>query len=246
MYSVVLMAALTSGTATPDWCHRSCCGCYGGWGGCYGGSYGGYGGCYGGWGCYGGCYGGYGGYGGFGSWGTCMACYGCYAGYGCYGGGWGCYGWGCYSCYAGAAAWSCAGCYGGWSCYGMPYGTVPYTQSVPVVPGTGGTAPEKVGPPAKGGTKEISDRGRLVVELPTDAKLFIDDQPMKTQAARRVFQTPPLQPGQTYYYILRAELTRNGQTARETVRVLIRPGEEAHATFPALAPATTNTVQASR
>ncbi len=66
MYSMVLMAALTTGTDMPDWGRRGgCCGCYGGWG---------WGGCYG-------CYGGYG-------WG---GCYGCYGGYG-WGGRWG--GWG--------------------------------------------------------------------------------------------------------------------------------------------------------
>ena len=66
MYSMVLMAALTTGTDLPDCGNRGgCCGCYGG--------YGGYG-----YGC-GGCYGGY----GSGGWG---------GGYGGYGGGWG--GWG--------------------------------------------------------------------------------------------------------------------------------------------------------
>lgn len=80
MYSMVLMAALTTGTDMPDFgrrggCHGCWGGCYGGWGGCYGcwgGCYGCWGGCYGGW---GGGYGGYsrggwgGGYGGWGGWG---------------------------------------------------------------------------------------------------------------------------------------------------------------------------------
>lgn len=82
MYSMVLMAALTTGTDMPDWGRRGgCCGCWGGgWGGCYG--------CYGGYG-WGGCYGGYGwggrGWGG-GGWG------GGWGGGGWGGGGWG--GWG--------------------------------------------------------------------------------------------------------------------------------------------------------
>lgn len=73
MYSMVLMAALTTGTELPDCGNRGgCCGCYGGyggygWGGCYGGGYGwggwggGYGGGYGwgGWGVGGGGWGGY-------------------------------------------------------------------------------------------------------------------------------------------------------------------------------------------
>jgi uncharacterized protein (TIGR03000 family) len=84
MYSVVLMAALTTGGEMPD-CHfRRGGNCSGGYGGsCYGG-YGG--GCYGGYG--GGCYGGRG-YGGGGCYGS-----GGYYGGGCWGGGYygGCWG----------------------------------------------------------------------------------------------------------------------------------------------------------
>jgi uncharacterized protein (TIGR03000 family) len=277
MYSVVLMAAIASGTATPDFGHRW--GCHGGFfggrhgcNGCYGG--GGCSGCSGGWGCsgcYGGCacsgcyangssysscYAGYAscncyGYSGGGWWGS-----GCYAGYGCYGAGAGCYGWGgngwgCYGCQAGAAVWSCGGCYGGGSGYGMPHSggiIVPGTMVTP-----GGGIPERVGPPDVNNKKgkdnngdEVSGRGRLVVELPEDARLYIDEQPMKTTSGRRVFQTPPLAAGQTYYYLLRAEVTREGRTQRETVRVLIRPGRESYATFPTLAPAPRTTTTASR
>jgi uncharacterized protein (TIGR03000 family) len=85
MYSMVLMAALSTGTDMPDWGHRW--GCHGCWGGCYGccgGCYGCWGGCYG---CWGGCYG----------YSSCYGCYGCCGGcYGCYG----CCG-GCYGCYGG-------------------------------------------------------------------------------------------------------------------------------------------------
>ncbi len=72
MYSMVLMAALTTGTDMPDWFGSrggwGCCGCYGGyaWGGYGGYGWGGYGRGWGGygWGGYG--YGGDGGYGGWG------------------------------------------------------------------------------------------------------------------------------------------------------------------------------------
>jgi len=131
----------------------------------------------------------------------------------------------------------------------MPYASgygVPHS----VLPGVPGTRPEGVPPPVKGkdkdGGDETAQRGRLVVELPEDARLYIDDQPMKTQSGRRVFQTPPLAAGQTYYYILRGEVTREGTTQRETVRVLIRPGQESYATFPTLAPAPRVTATASR
>jgi len=129
MISVVLLMAVTAGSATPDYYGGGC----GTVSSCYGGGYGG--GCYGG-GCYGGgCYGG--------------GCYGVSYGGGCYGGscyGGGCYGGSCYGggCYGGgyAASYSsgCCGvsyssCYGGCygasyssGCYGGCYGGVSYSS----------------------------------------------------------------------------------------------------------------------
>jgi uncharacterized protein (TIGR03000 family) len=108
----------------------------------------------------------------------------------------------------------------------------------PVIPGTYAPPPggaEKLPQPKKNEDDGTASRGRLVVEVPADARLFIDGKRMKTQSARREFQTPPLTRGQTYYYILRAEVTRNNAVQQETVRVLIRPGQQSYATFPTLA-----------
>src|SRR5437588_6103303 len=98
MYSMVVMAALTTGTSAPECCgffrnmfcchtrsscNSSCYGCTGCYGcnGCYGGAvYYGCSGCQGGYGgCYGGCYGsGYGScYGG--GYNNCSGCHGCYS-----------------------------------------------------------------------------------------------------------------------------------------------------------------------
>jgi uncharacterized protein (TIGR03000 family) len=133
------------------------------------------------------------------------------------------------------------------SCYSSPYGMI-YGSSV--IPGTAGTPPTGKGaeplPKPKKDEDETSNRGRLVVELPTDARLFIDGKQMKTQSGRREFQTPRLARGQTYYYILRAEVTRNERVQQETVRVLIRPGQRSYATFPTLAPAPEFQTTASR
>lgn len=248
MYSMVMLAALTSGSAAPDWGHR---GCHGGWGGCYSGCYGG---CYGGWGgCYGGGYGGcwcsgYGCYQG-GSWGCAGGCAriasawaGCYdcTGWNC-GGAYG--GWSCYS----TTSYQCHGCYGGWTCVGG-YQVSPYHQT-PVYPPArapaAGGKEELIPPPVKDKKdgEQVSSRGRLVVQLPADAKLYIDNQPMKTQADRRIFNTPPLLPGQTYYYDLRAEVVRDGRARSETQRVLIRAGQETSAAFPNLGATVTATAQ---
>src|SRR5436190_218533 len=95
----------------------------------------------------------------------------------------------------------CHGCHGCWSiCHGCSGG---YVAAAPVM-----------GTPVV--TTDKSTPAKLVVEVPADAKLYVDDQLMKTTAARRVFNTPTLEKGQTYYYILRAEMAIDGKTVSET------------------------------
>jgi uncharacterized protein (TIGR03000 family) len=202
MYSVVLMAALTTGGSAPDchWklgCHgcNSCYGCYGclGCAGCSCGS--GYWGCncnYSCWGCYG--------YSSWGQWGGCTGCYGCH---------------GCYSCFG------CTGCAG-------------YSPGTPVAPVV--APPEKAPPPKKDGKEEamVPGKAKLIIDVPEDAKLYIDDQLMKTTAGKRSFNTPALDRGQTYYYIVRAEVVIDGKSYTESKRVLVRAGDEARASFPEL------------
>lgn len=209
MYSIVLLAALTTGGATPDWCHR--CGCYScGW--CHG--------------CYCGCHG-------------CHWCHGCYSWcHGCYCGCYGChyYSYGCY-------CWSCS-C----GCYGSPFVSPPYIYVTPATPVTTTPPPggdSKPKPPAGTGKSE-SVRATLTVEVPADAVLYIDDVRMKSTSERRTFVTPPLEPGQSYYYDLRAEFTRNGQTVTVNRRVIIRPGETVTTALNETTPSTTATAQAGR
>jgi uncharacterized protein (TIGR03000 family) len=190
MYSVVLMAALTTGGATPDWGHR-CCGCHGG----------GYGH---------GCYGGYGGYG----------CHGCFGGYGY---GHGCWGAGCYGGCVGAY-----GCYGGWSCYGG-YGCSGYSPMYGVPQQRPKTPAGELAPLPRKEKEET--RARLLVRLPADAQLYIDDNLMKSSSTQRTFITPLLRPGQTYFYDLRADMVRDGKTVSQTRRVLLRPGDAVEASF---------------
>jgi len=130
---------------------------------------------------------------------------------GCYGGCWGgCYGcYGCYGCWGGGYGWygGCYGCYGG----------------VKVVANQ--AAPKQV-------AATSTTRAKLVVELPEDAKLYIDDQLMKTASGKRTFSTPTLDRAQAYYYMVRAEVVRDGKTYSETKRVIVRAAETAQALFP--------------
>jgi uncharacterized protein (TIGR03000 family) len=75
------------------------------------------------------------------------------------------------------------------------------------------------------------DKARLIVELPAGAKLYVDDQLSKNTSERRVFNTPPLEKGQQYYYILRAEMEKDGKTYSDTKRVLVSAGAEVTAKF---------------
>jgi uncharacterized protein (TIGR03000 family) len=100
----------------------------------------------------------------------------------------------------------------------------PSTPSAPAAPAAPKGGNTKVDPADK-------NKAKVVVELPTDAKLYIDDQLTNSTSDRRVFSTPVLEKGQTYYYDVRAEMVRNGRTVTETKRVIVKAGAEASTTF---------------
>jgi len=247
MYSVILAVALTSGEATPAFFHKhhhqkaapaapaSCYGCAG----CYGCV-----GCYGCAGCYGGCHGHHGlghhlhvafhgpwGFQGAGvesavPVGPPIGPHGYLGYYGSPEGAFNCAGFG--------------GCYG--TCDGGCYGVGnSWKNAVPVqpfVPGTPGgvlptptTGPEQIKePPTEINRKETglpngAARARLVLDVPEDARLFVDGQATKATSAVRSFRTPELAPGEEYYYNVRVEVDVDGKTAVQNRRVVVRAGE---------------------
>jgi uncharacterized protein (TIGR03000 family) len=219
MYSMVLMAALTTGIDMPDRGGRrgGCHGCYGGgWGGCYGGMGMGYGGCYGGMGMgYGGCYGGMGmGYGG---------CYGMGMGMGMgWGGGWG----GGYGGYA-------LGGYRPMISSGYAYSPVisswgwgtPMVSNAGVIPNAG-TMQSFYNTPTNSG-----NQATVIVHVPQSASLKIDGQATQQSSSTRLFTSPPLEQGKTYVYKISAEVNRNGHTVRDTKNVEVRAGQRTEVTM---------------
>ena len=203
MYSVVLMAALTTSVDLPDRQRGGCSGCYGG---CYGCSGGGRQSRRGGSCC--GCYGGYS-YGcmGMGYGGGCM---GMGYGGGCmgYGYGGGCMGYG----------------YGG-GCMGMGYGGC-YGGGM-MMPGTimQGTGGEKLKKKPKEKESMLPAPATIVVELPADAKLLIDNEATASIGSSRVFQSPALTPGKEYHYTLKAEVVRNGKPVKAEQVVKVTAGD---------------------
>jgi uncharacterized protein (TIGR03000 family) len=232
MYSVVLLAALTASGQAPD-CHRgggcysSCSGCSGrSWVGCHGGCYGT---------CYGGCYGNYGIDAGYGCYGSCAGNY-----FGYSGTGWG--GSGCGGCYGsfGYADYSSSGCNGCMGSYGVSSPYFPTTPQGTVVPSNPVRPPDAKTQPTeplplpnkKPGAESLApSKAKLIVEVPAGAKLFIDDRSMNTPSEHRVYQTPTLEQGQTYYYEVRVEFNHDGKALSQTKRVLLRAGQEVRADF---------------
>ena len=241
MYGIVLMAALATGSGTPaadatppavvvpqmavpyTGCFSSgCCGgvmisggCYST--GCCGGDYSG---------CYSSCTGCCGGSGSgflglrsrmsglFGS--RRSSCSGCYSS--------SCYGSSCFgsACYGG-------GGYGGAMYYGSDfhggYGS-------PVI--VGSAAPSRRMEFEAARTKPDAAPARLTIEVPAEAKLYVDGQLTKGEGTSRNFHTPDLVDGQSFFYELKAEVMVDGRPVSETKRVIVRSGEAFTESFPKL------------
>jgi uncharacterized protein (TIGR03000 family) len=251
MYSVILMTTLAATTAAPNW-HRGQCSCPPVYNSCscYGG--------YAGYSCYPGysCYGGYAGYAPVQGYGAAGGCYGYHGGcYGAFGNTYADPYGGCTGCY---------GCYGGHSCYGVP---VPFQAVVPIAPGArvpardpfpainpkkDGKDPEEI-PKLKEKEKEpkkpaesVKARVKVRIEVPVSGKLFVDGRHINVAPGVRVFQTPPLAAGETYFYDVRIEVEQHGVIRREEQRVIIQPGQDAIVSFPSLRPAGADTARARR
>jgi uncharacterized protein (TIGR03000 family) len=67
---------------------------------------------------------------------------------------------------------------------------------------------------------------RLYVTLPAEAQLTIDDTPTVSTSNERVFESPTLPQGKTFYYVLKATVTRDGKTETVTQKVAVRAGED--------------------
>jgi uncharacterized protein (TIGR03000 family) len=71
----------------------------------------------------------------------------------------------------------------------------------------------------------------IIVNLPPDAKLTVDDLPTTSVSDRRTFISPPLKPGEEYNYTLKAEIQRNGKPMSATKQVVVQAGREANVRF---------------
>jgi uncharacterized protein (TIGR03000 family) len=89
--------------------------------------------------------------------------------------------------------------------------------------------PEKV-PPPKETSKEteasLPAPATIIVSLPAEAKLLIDDAATTSTSELRVFSSPSLEPGKDFYYTLKGDVERVGRTLTTTQYVKVRAGQE--------------------
>jgi uncharacterized protein (TIGR03000 family) len=87
-------------------------------------------------------------------------------------------------------------------------------------------------PPTKTEKKTAeSASSRVIVLLPRDAKLWVDNVECPLTSTVRSFDTPSLDPSQKYAYNLKIEMVREGRTITETRRAVITPGQPVQVDF---------------
>ncbi len=77
-------------------------------------------------------------------------------------------------------------------------------------------------------------RATITVKVPAGATLFVDNTRNPSTDAVRRFTTPPLPAGREFAYLLRVEVTRNGQPEQLIQKVAFRAGEHTEVDFSAL------------
>lgn len=80
-------------------------------------------------------------------------------------------------------------------------------------------------------TPAADARATITVRLPAGATLYVDNTRNPATTPVRQFTTPPLPTGREFAYLLRVEVTRNGQPEQLTQKVAFRAGEHTEVDF---------------
>jgi uncharacterized protein (TIGR03000 family) len=127
--------------------------------------------------------------------------------------------------------------YGGFGVYVYPYWGTYYGWAYP--PFYPGIYPDPVpdyyavpnGPPPPPPPGPSMAPASIVVQVPTDARVWFDDTPTQAGGASRTFETPPLAPDKVFHYTVRARWTENGETVERTQRVDFQAGRQSLVDF---------------
>lgn len=92
----------------------------------------------------------------------------------------------------------------------------------------------------RGGTElKAKSPAKVIVRLPSDARLYVDNVLCTLNSGTRTFDTPALEPGRKYFYTLRAEMTQDGQRVEQSQRVILTAGQRINVQFNNLATVST-------
>jgi uncharacterized protein (TIGR03000 family) len=69
------------------------------------------------------------------------------------------------------------------------------------------------------------------VHLPADAQLWFEGQKTSQSGDERSFQSPPIDQGQAYTYVIRARWTENGKDVEQTRKVHVKAGDRVKIDF---------------
>jgi uncharacterized protein (TIGR03000 family) len=110
------------------------------------------------------------------------------------------------------------------------YGPIP-SPGLPLprtMPGGGFDSPAQPSP-AEGGSSvrkvpldNDATRGRVLVRLPADGKLFVEGKPLDVTNGERTFVTPPLPTDREAVYSFKVEYARDGETVTHSRKVKVR------------------------
>jgi uncharacterized protein (TIGR03000 family) len=98
-------------------------------------------------------------------------------------------------------------------------------------PAQGG--PERMPAPKSGKEDETSlpAPATIVVTLPADARLRVDDYLTTSTSSTRMFRSPKLPPDRAFTYTLSGEIVRDGKPVVVTREVTVRAGEQTQVTL---------------
>ena len=75
-----------------------------------------------------------------------------------------------------------------------------------------------------------TETAKVTVILPGEGKLFVNEVEMAIKG-KQTFETPKLNPGQRYFYTVKADLVKGGKTTSETRRIDIMAGKSVTVDF---------------
>lgn len=118
--------------------------------------------------------------------------------------------------------------------FGRGYGLANYPGPVPNYPyATRGFPAYNPQPHPEPAVRAADFVAYLDVKVPEDAQVWLEGKPTRQTGSDRLYVSPPLEPGPTFTYEIRARWLENGHAIEQTQSVDVRAGSRVSVQFPA-------------